>query len=464
MDEVLDEILEEIQPDTEEIKDLKETCEHVKNVAKELSENYDFEPLFCGSIAKDTWLSSKKDIDLFLLFDEELDMEEFEEKGMEAAKLIINKLNGKWSIAYAEHPYVRGEVRGYEIDIVPAYDVEPDSIKSSVDRTPWHVRWVENNITHDQCDQVRLLKKFCKEHGLYGSNLRVRGFSGYLCEILIAEYGSFENLAEEAAEWNAGKVIDPEDYFKSEGYLKREKFEGAPLIVIDPVDKDRNVASVLSAEKLFLFKKAIKEFIDSPGRETFFTEETQPLDLKELRNRIEERGTDFLLLEFEAPDVHQDVLFPQMRKLNERIRKVLDEEGFVVLRQDEWSDEETCVLIQELEVDELPRIDKRRGPPIFDARNSKKFIQRYEGKHNLLIQDNKWYAEYFRDNTRALDFVREFLDGNSEGLQEKGVPKHLAEKIDESLKIATSHHSYQIFRKHEGLRKKMRKYFEKDLA
>ncbi|MFP4115632.1 MAG: CCA tRNA nucleotidyltransferase [Candidatus Aenigmatarchaeota archaeon] len=464
MDEVLEDILDEISPELDEMKGLKATCQALRDTAEKYREDYEYEPLFCGSIAKDTWLKSKKDIDLFLLFEEEVEMDELEERGLEAGKKIVESLEGEWDIAYAEHPYVEGHVRGYKVDIVPAYDTEPDDIKSSVDRTPWHVRWVEENLSKEQRDEVRLLKKFTKEHGLYGSDLRTRGFSGYLCEILIAECGSFKELVKKAAEWTPGKVIDPENYFKSKGYLKREKFGGDALIVVDPVDKNRNVASVLSAENFLLFKKKIRQFLENPTRDRFFGEKPEPLSMDELQDRIDRRGTDFMLIRFGAPEVHEDVLYPQMRKMNRRVEEVLEDEGFVVLRKDVWSDMEKCVLILELEVDELPRVDKREGPPIFDRRNSEKFIHRYEGEHNLLVEDGKWYAEYFREWTTALDFVRDFLYEDEETLQEEGVPRHLAEKISDGLTIATSDHSLHIFQEEEGLRKKMAEYFEKDLA
>ncbi len=464
MKDVLDHILDEIKPELDEMKGLKMNCEDLREVARQYSEEYGYEPLFCGSIAKDTWLKSKKDIDMFLLFDEELDMEELEDKGMKAGKRIIEELGGEWEVAYAEHPYVQGHVNGYDVDIVPAYDTDPSQIKSSVDRTPWHVKWVEENLDAEQRDQVRLLKKFTKEHGLYGSDLKTKGFSGYLCEILIAEHGSFGKVLKKAKEWYPGKVIDPESHFKSEDYLKRDKFKGDVLIVVDPVDKDRNVASVLSDENFLLFKKKAKEFVEEPTVDKFFKEEHEPLSLTDLQSKIDRRGTDFMLVKFEAPEVHDDVLYPQMRKMNRRIEEILDDEGFEVLRKDIWSDNKNCVLILELEIDELPRVDKREGPPIFDKRNSKNFIEKYGGEHNLLVEDGQWYAEYFREWTTALDFVRDLLDNDADTLQEEGVPRHLAEKVAEGLTIATGDHSAHIFEEEEGLRKKMAEYFDKDLA
>ncbi len=464
MKKVLNSILDEIKPELGEVKDLKKTCEELHDAGERYREEYDYKPLFCGSIAKDTWLKSKKDIDLFLMFDKELDMEELKSRGMEAGKKIVESMGGEWDVAYAEHPYIQGVLNGYKVDIVPAYDTDPKNIKSSVDRTPWHVQWVEKKLDEDQRDEVRLLKKFTKEHDLYGSDLKTKGFSGYLCEVLIGNYGSFEEVVKKASEWHPGEVVDPEGHFKSEDYLKRKKFKDDGLIVVDPVDKDRNVASVLSNENFFLFKKISKRFVENPGKKNFFREDIHPLSLQELQSKIDRRGTDFMLVRFGAPDVHDDVLYPQMWKMGRRIEKILDKEGFVVLRKDVWSNGDICVIILELEVDELARVDKREGPSIFDRRNSKKFIERYSGEHNLLVEDGKWYAEYFREWTNALDFVRNILDDSADALKKEGIPGHLADKISEGLTISTSDHSIHIFDQEEGLRKKMAEYFEKDLV
>ncbi len=464
MKAILNSIIDEIIPDLAEVKRLKKTCEKLEDVATDLSDEYEYKPMFCGSIAKDTWLKNKKDVDLFLLFNEDLDMEELEERGLEVGKKIIKELNGRWDLAYADHPYVQGRVHGFEVDIVPAYDTDPEDIKSSVDRTPWHVRWVEKNLTEEQRDQVRLLKKFTKEHGIYGSDLKTKGFSGYLCEILIGEYGSFSKLIKSAAEWKPGTVVDPEEKFKSKSYLRRKKFKDDALITIDPVDKDRNVSSVLSDENFLLFVKMAKKFSENPSKKTFFGRKLKPIRMDKLQENIDKRGTDFMLIEFDAPDVHTDVLYPQMRKMNRRIEEMLEDEGFVVLRKDVWSNKKKCILIMELEVDELPRIDKREGPSIFDRKNSGRFVERYSGEHNLLVEDGKWYAEYFRKWTTALEFVRDLLYDEEETLKKEGIPGHLAKKVSDKLTIATSNHSLQIFQKEPGLRKKMAEYFDKDLA
>ncbi|MDY6774034.1 MAG: tRNA CCA-pyrophosphorylase, partial [Candidatus Nanohaloarchaea archaeon] len=101
--------------------------------------------------------------------------------------------------------------------------------------------------------EVVLLKAFLRGQELYGSTLRVRGFAGYLCELLIAEYGSFLGLLEAVVDWDEEEMIDPEGHHDSLPNYLREKFSDEKLVVIDPVDPERNVASVLSTENYARF-------------------------------------------------------------------------------------------------------------------------------------------------------------------------------------------------------------------
>ena len=85
---------------------------------------------------------------------------------------------------YAQHPYLRGEIEGGGIDLVPCFAID-NSTKSisAVDRTPFHTDWVISNISGLE-NEVRLTKQFLKAIGAYGANSAIGGFSGYLVEIL----------------------------------------------------------------------------------------------------------------------------------------------------------------------------------------------------------------------------------------------------------------------------------------
>ncbi len=71
--------------------------------------------------------------------------------------------------------------------------------------------------------------------GVYGSELKTQGFSGYLTELLIIHYGSFENTVKEACFWKPGEKIDLMQHSK----IKYDE----PLVMVDPTDPKRNVAA-----------------------------------------------------------------------------------------------------------------------------------------------------------------------------------------------------------------------------
>ncbi|NIS30872.1 MAG: tRNA CCA-pyrophosphorylase, partial [Actinobacteria bacterium] len=55
------------------------------------------------------------------------------------------------------------------------------------DRTPFHAAYVEGRLNDELAAEVRVLKQLLEGIGVYGSDLKTRGFSGYLTELLVLE-------------------------------------------------------------------------------------------------------------------------------------------------------------------------------------------------------------------------------------------------------------------------------------
>ncbi len=86
-------------------------------------------------------------------------------------------MNGTSEERYASHPYVTGYIDGYYVDFVPCYDISNSKqLKSAVDRTLLHTKYIRANLTQKQADEVILLKKFMKSVGTYGSEFKVGDF------------------------------------------------------------------------------------------------------------------------------------------------------------------------------------------------------------------------------------------------------------------------------------------------
>jgi tRNA nucleotidyltransferase (CCA-adding enzyme) len=134
-----------------------------------------------GSVAKDTWLSDSPDIDVFIRLPTSIPRRELGEVGLTIAKKAAG--NAEQLQRYAEHPYLAVTLDGYRVDIVPCYDAVPGEWQSATDRTPFHTDYIKTHLTAALHEDVRLLKMFMQGVGVYGAEIKVGGFSGYLCEL-----------------------------------------------------------------------------------------------------------------------------------------------------------------------------------------------------------------------------------------------------------------------------------------
>jgi len=197
-------VLEKVTPTLLERKSILDAAEDlVAQVTKTVKDYpYDLEVRLVGSVAKDTYLK-EPDIDVFIMFPTSVGREELESIGLEIGRRTI-----AGEERYAEHPYIHGEFRGYQTDIVPCYKVrDPSSLKSAVDRTPFHTEFVKKSLPEGRRGEARLLKQFMKGVGVYGAESRTQGFSGYLVELLIIRYGSFRKVLEAASVWRYGETL-----------------------------------------------------------------------------------------------------------------------------------------------------------------------------------------------------------------------------------------------------------------
>lgn len=418
-----EEVLEEVYPEREEIDEAQKLYQEVSDF---ISDEFGLETHFAGSTGRGTCMRGDKDIDVFVLFPEDTERKKLEEKGLEVGRETFRNFEGEFEVDYAEHPYTKGEINGHEVEIVPCFDVEPEDIRSAVDRSPHHSRWVQENLDEGMRRDVVILKKFLKVQGLYGSSLKVEGFSGYLCEILVSEFGGFQELVGSAQDWGEEKVIDPEG---THGDLPEElenKFSEDSLVVVDPVDAERNVASVLSTENYARFVYSCWQFSRDPGME-FFRESEREWTEFELKQEVQRRG-EFIAVSFERPNKVDDIVYPQMRKFMRLLRKKLEGHDFRIFESGFHAGEKRVRFFFELNP-ELPVVEELKGPKVFHgSRHMEQFTSKYS---NTFVRGERLYAKTERSYTHAKEFIKVFLDEDVQSLKEKGVPRNVADEIVE---------------------------------
>lgn len=407
--------LERLRPTEEERQSVKSLVQRIIALlnARAAELGLDAHARSVGSTARNTWLHGSADIDIFILFPPALAEAELKEQGLALARSVADRYEER----YAAHPYIHAYFydpttrQEHEADLVPCFEVEDASrLKSAVDRTPFHTRYVKERIGGHE-DDVLLLKQFLTHLGIYGSELRRRGFAGYLCELLILHYSSFLELVKNAAQWQYGERIE----LAGAGTYKGEGHD--PLIVIDPVDPNRNVAAAVSEFSFARFIDAAREFLAEPGIDFFELHGVDPMTQAEFRQELGARGTEFVLVVFTAPEVVEDILFPQLRKAEVSVRTLLERHGFSVYRSDVFAAGGKAYLLLELLVWSLPRIKRHRGPPVTAAYHAAKFKEQYRRSHRLFIEDGRYTVEVARPYTDAASLLKDQLRSCSLGKQ-----------------------------------------------
>jgi tRNA nucleotidyltransferase (CCA-adding enzyme) len=328
--------------------------------------------LMGGSFAKGTWLENDTDIDFFVMIEPTVERKEFEELGKSIGYHALRKY--KPYLRYSEHPYVEGKVDGTRVNIVPCYRVEKNKWKSAADRSPFHTDFMQDKLNENLKSQVRVLKKFLKAVGIYGSQIAVSGFSGYVTEVLILKYGSFEDVLKIFSVLKPNQIIslDPPD----ENVI--QKFT-SPIIIIDPIDSNRNLGAAISADCVAKFVLASRQFLKNPSTE-FMKKygKSKPKIIKQIESNL-------LIIEFKIHKRSPDILWGQLKRKLTSISKMLSNSRFEIIKKYCYTDEEKrAVFIFMFQFASLPKITVNRGPEVYLRTETDAYMKK-RGSNSIMM-------------------------------------------------------------------------------
>ncbi len=427
------EVLKEIRPSPSQNRKVEavveELSEKVVQEARKLRAHV--EPMLVGSVAKGTHLRDP-DIDLFMLFPESTPLDQLKESGLEIGRRIIGGREH-----YAQHPYVRGLYKGFQVDLVPCFRIRDTRKKmSAVDRTPFHTEFIKKNLRKEMADEVRLLKRFMKGVECYGAEAKVQGFSGYLCELLIMRFRSFRAVLEAASQWTVGVALE------LPGYPGNEFPE--PMTFVDPVDPSRNVASAVAPETLLRFILASREYLASPNRKFFFPAAREVWSANRIKEVAGVRVNNLVSLTFQKLGLIDDVVYPQLRKSLSAITALLERADFEVEKTSIHVDDMTHLLV-ELSAISLPKDRRHRGPPV-NSENVKEFLAKWNslGTSTPYTESGRWYVMARREYDRADELLKAKLNDIPLGKDVKKLRGHEIESgealLSERHLAALTHH------------------------
>jgi tRNA nucleotidyltransferase (CCA-adding enzyme) len=436
LNSVLLKALELSKPMQGEVKKVSSVAKEVKeNIIKHASSTKIKEVVLGGSYAKGTWLKGDVDIDIFVKMNSSVNEEEFELLGKQIGLESLKQYQPY--LRYSDHPYVEAIVQGIRVNIVPCYDVEKWNWISAADRSPFHTEYVTKKLDEEKRDQVRLLKKFLKSLGIYGAEIAKNGFSGYVTEVLILKYGSFQSTLEAISRVQEDKVIIALDPIDEETAKKTFKHS---VIILDPIDPKRNLGTAISVENFGKFVLAARTFLNEPSIEFFIHQERGGTT-----NDFSEIYSNILVVNFNYRERSPDVIWGQLKKSMNAISKQLTLGGFNVIRSICTTDEKTeAAFIFLLESIILPSYMVKTGPKVSRKHDSSKFISKNNNVARLMWINNEMRVTTLvaRKATDAREYIRLLLDKRIDSI---GITKGLVPDLGNKTQIYTANETKSTY-------------------
>ncbi len=348
-----------------------------------------------GSLAKNTYLQNDFDADIFVRFDMRYDDAQLSQllfQTLTSVSIPYEKVHGSRDYAQLTHESI-----SYEI--IPVCKItKPSQARNVTDMSFMHVTWVnEHTANTSLCDEIRLLKVFCKAQRIYGAESYIGGFSGHILDILVIHYGGFLEVLEASQHWKKKEVIDVQNHYNGKNIrINPSKIEMSPLIIIDPILALRNASAALTQDKYILFRKCAKAFLQNPSI-TFFTK--SPL-------RITNPKGSVCKIELFPLDGKKDVVGAKLKKVVEYIRKTLVKNEFTVFDYCwEWDTKNQAVAFFDCDTTLLSKEQIIKGPPLTLTHR----VESFQKVHtNTYTQNNTIYAlkkRAYRDSHSCLKAI-----------------------------------------------------------
>lgn len=387
-EKVIESMRKKLRPSLEKEKQLKTAVnEFLNEINKKLSK-LDAQASLGGSGAKGTWLDSF-DMDVFVKFN----YAKYKDKDNKLSDLLGQVLKiYKPERLHGSRDYFSIKKGGHSIEVVPILDIKKaEEAKNITDVSPLHTKYVNKKLNKAGKDEVRLLKKFLRAGGIYGAESYIKGFSGYVCELLIINYGSFLNTIKSSLKWKEKILIDIEDHHKGkkiEMEINKAKLL-SPIIIIDPVQPDRNAAAAVSEESYELFKDLAKHFLKKPSEKYF--EESSP-DIDELKKK-------HVVLSCSC-EGKRDVAGSKLLKVFEYLISESEKYGFKIKSKGwHYNDNEAVIWVS---ADDVSKLKIVKGPPVKMKEHSSRFRKAHK---KVMEKSGVLQAEVERDHTKIKDFL-----------------------------------------------------------
>lgn len=273
------------------------------------------------------------------------------------------------------------------IELVPVKKiVDPIQAENMTDCSQLHVAYVQSKLSEEQKQEVRLAKIFFKAQGLYGAESYINGFSGYILELLLVHYKTFDALIDALAHFEEQTILDPAKLYASTQDIKQELdlAKQGSLILIDPTQRQRNAAAALSDD---VYAKAVhiaRQYLaaNEDDKKHMFVQ----VDLvAQAQQQVQEYGCSYTQISFQTlNESSRDVAYTKAKKACEYIAKRIEKNGFTLLH--EYFVAKQNVMIFLTNPQQLSSHTVQKGPLLWSKQEN---IAQFTAKYKNIFLDGK---------------------------------------------------------------------------
>ena len=166
--------------------------------------------------------------------------------------------------------------------------------------------------------------------------------------------------------------------------------------MIDPVQKNRNVAAALSMEKFDSFKGLSKKYIENPDIEFFHK---RKFDLGKLG--------DYIVLEITPKNGKTDVVGAKLLKLLERVKNSLIDYGFEMIDYG-WNFGRKTHFWFKPGKESIDITKKHYGPFVNDKKNLQRFKEKWQG-YKIYTENKRTYIVLERRHNNIRDYLKNLI-------------------------------------------------------
>ncbi len=168
----------------------------------------------------------------------------------------------------------------------------------------------------------------------------------------------------------------------------------SPLVVVDPIQPERNAAAALGYDAFNLFVKKAKEFLKKPS-EKFF----------ERKILSKNNFKDAIIVDVVPLKGKRDVVGAKIMKAHEAIGRELEKNGFEIKQSGFIWDKETFIWFK-MKNKKISFETIVKGPPLA----MKEFVASFKKKHKSTFEKNRRiFAKVKREYVDAKDLIRDVI-------------------------------------------------------